>query len=203
MSQNKAKAKAKLLRPMSSTKPKKIPATVAKAVRGEIAAWSPNDANLDWEREVFDRIADMDPHSAIEVEKMPLEQMLWMRMMPNECHQNAHYYVANDPEQGWEHVLGWVPRPSAGSIVLEIHSVVRHKATGGYRCVTPFRDVTGGYHDRPILFLPDPALHFPVDADGNKSGLIMLNDKPLKMIGVRADPSSHMAHLHSLIGETV
>lgn len=121
---------------------------------------------------------------------VPDEILEYMRMKPQECHQNAHFYATRDPDA--HHVFGW--RPMGDVFVL--HSVIQKH--GQLLCVTPAAD--GDHFAFP--FIPDAKIEVVFGeedrASFHRSGYALIGG------GVRKDPkaiisvfSEHLAELNS------
>ncbi|WP_010161907.1 hypothetical protein [Sphingomonas sp. PAMC 26617] len=87
------------------------------------------------------------------VNRAPPDQLAYMRMEPQQCHQNAGAYVRLDPSGESRHVSGWWKR---GAIFF-FHSVILTQTK--LFCVTPHHDSS------PLEFAPDFEIAW-IEADG-------------------------------------
>lgn len=70
-------------------------------------------------------------------------ELAYMRMLPQQCHQNAGVYVRLDPTKESRHVSGWWKRGG----IFYFHSVILSHTK--LRCITPHAD------NSPLEFAPD------------------------------------------------
>jgi len=77
------------------------------------------------------------------IERLPADQLAYMKMQPQQCHQNAGVYARLDPTGESRHVSGWWKRGG----ILFFHSVVLTQTK--LRCITPYPDPS------PLEFAPD------------------------------------------------
>lgn len=80
------------------------------------------------------------------VPRFPDSALDYMRMEPQQCHQNASAYVRLDPTGTSRHIAGWWKRDG----ICYFHSVV--SGPQGLCCVTPHSDRS------PLQFAPDPEI---------------------------------------------
>ncbi len=85
--------------------------------------------------------------------RAPDHELAYMRMQPQQCHQNAAAYAKLDPSGTSRHISGWWQRGD----IFYFHSVVQ--VATGLHCITPFRDRD------PLQFAPDPEITW-LEADG-------------------------------------
>jgi hypothetical protein len=83
-----------------------------------------------------------------DISRVAAEQLRFMEMEPQQCHQNAAAYVKLDPSGASRHVWGWWKRGG----IFYLHSVVR--AQGKLLCVTPNED------NDPLKFAPDDEIEW-------------------------------------------
>jgi hypothetical protein len=97
-----------------------------------------------WEASVCNELRSQD---TLLVPRVPEDQLLEMRMPPNECHANARWYAENEPSGKTKAVTGWwVQWPN-----FVLHSVVEQD--GHLFCITP-----SATRERQIKFIPDPKI---------------------------------------------
>jgi hypothetical protein len=122
---------------------------------------------------------------AAEIKKLPVldigrgppEQLQWMRMRPQYCHDNALWMEANDPEKECRAVHGWAVKPG----IFILHSVIRQR--GDLVCVTP---TSMGVHEDSLYFVPDDRLVCKRMEGGQF--LFTREEYPVSF-GVRSDPA--------------
>jgi hypothetical protein len=133
----------------------------------------------EWEQKV---VAELQAAEPIWVERMPREQVDWMRMPPGKCHANAQWYEDNDPSKTFKAVAGWLVDPEGNYV---FHSVVSDGEN--YACITPSRA-----DPRPMFeFIPDPKVTwYDDDATGYRRAL---RDGGDIGAGVRSDPEKTIA----------
>ena len=104
----------------------------------ELERWM--EATSPDEEKLNDEIRALDFY---EISRAPDDVIAYMKMQPQQCHQNAGVYARLDPTGESKHVSGWWKR---GHIFF-FHSVILSKTK--LHCITP-------HHDRSRLtFAPD------------------------------------------------
>ena len=129
----------------------------------------------DWETSLVDEILDI---PIVHVPRMLRNQIDWMGMPSQRCHENAFWYEKNDPTNQTKAVTGWWFQ----GMEFILHSVVG--CDRQYRCITP----TDG-NDDVIHFRPDPKIEW-VSKDGHLAAL--RNGQEIG-IGVRPFPKFTIA----------
>lgn len=113
-----------------------------------------------WEAEMAAEVAALPVVRAV---RLPREEVAWMQMPANECHQNAQWYADHDESGTWKAVTGWITFADGigdGNYVL--HSVVFDGKI--YACLTPL-----SYDDiGEVEFKPDPRLVWRDADDGTR-----------------------------------
>jgi hypothetical protein len=144
----------------------------------EIDLWSFPVTN--WE---LATVKEIDRLPAITVHRVDAAKLESMRMKPRECHANARWLEANDPEAGTKRIIGWWPH--GGRHVL--HSIVNHR--GQYLCFTPVDERM--FPETRFEFVPDQKIEVREEngyssyfRDGQRIGR-----------GVRFDPVQALADL--------
>lgn len=77
------------------------------------------------------------------IRRAPDDQIAYMRMKPQQCHQNAASYARLDPSGESRHVSGWWKRGG----IFYFHSVILSRTR--LSCITPHRDGSA------VQFAPD------------------------------------------------
>lgn len=88
-----------------------------------------------------------------EFPRVPDEQIAYMGMLPQRCHENVGSYVRLDPHGESRHISGWWKRNG----IFYFHSVVLSQTE--LRCITPHPDPS------PLTFAPDYDIKW-VEAEG-------------------------------------
>lgn len=127
----------------------------------------------DWEKAVVASISQL---TIIMVERASDEQLAWARMKPQECHANARFMEANDPDGRTRQILGWWFQQ--GQYVL--HSVIKQGDT--LICVTPSPYNT----ENPFPFIPDDKIEVREEGDHY---VCYRKGQPIGP-GVRGDPET-------------
>jgi hypothetical protein len=111
-----------------------------------------------------------------EIRRVPDEQMAYMRMEAQRCHQNAAAYAKLDPSGESRQVSGWWKRGS----IFYFHSVVLSRTK--LHCITPHRDRAALQFapDFDILWLEADGL-MNADRRGSKPPYLV-RDSPEKVI---------------------
>lgn len=78
-----------------------------------------------------------------QIHRVPDAQLVYMKMEPQRCHQNAGAYVKLDPSGESRHLSGWWKRNG----IFYFHSVVLSQTT--LHCITPHGDRSA------LAFAPD------------------------------------------------
>ncbi len=100
----------------------------------------------DWEVSVVNEILEI---PVVYVPRLPRDEIDWMGMPPQHCHQNALWYEQNDPTNRTKSVTGWWLQ----GMEFILHSVIG--CDGQYRCITPT-----ARNDEEIQFFPDPKVEW-------------------------------------------
>jgi hypothetical protein len=103
-----------------------------------------------WESELVKEILRLPVYSVL---RMPIEDLKWMRMQPNECHSNTLFYEQKDPTKQSKSITGWWLQGTE----FILHSVVG--CEGQFRCITP--SASG---ETEIQFYPDSKIQW-IEAD--------------------------------------
>ncbi|MEG8030676.1 hypothetical protein QP179_03285 [Sphingomonas aurantiaca] len=119
-------------------------------------------------------VAEIEQLDSYIVHRYPKHMLDYMKMKPNECHANARFMEANDPEQKTKHVTGYWPQ--AGNYVL--HSVVLRE--GEMLCVTPLAINAPD----SFTFIPDFDIEWKQESDGYTAYRKGYKVEP----GLRSDP---------------
>lgn len=118
--------------------------------------------------------------SIVTVRRASPEELAFMRMPANSCHQNAWWYERNDPTGRSRAVTGWwVQWPD-----FVLHSVLQ--IDGNYICITPQY-----FDDGDFPFMPDPAIAW----EKREDKYIAKKEEYEIGIGVRLFPEFTMARL--------
>lgn len=104
-----------------------------------------------WEAALVEELLDADLEL---VPRMSPEDMAWMRMPANRCHENCWWYEAHDQTGGSKAVTGWWLQ----GLDFVLHSVI--VSDGRYCCITPSRA-----QEPEIYFIPDPKIEWIKETD--------------------------------------
>lgn len=104
-----------------------------------------------WEAALVEELLDENVEC---VPRVSPEDLAWMRMPANHCHQNCWWYEANDPTGRSRAVTGWWLQ----GLDFVLHSVM--EADGRYFCITPSMA-----QESEIYFIPDPELKWIREPD--------------------------------------
>ncbi|MBL0926014.1 MAG: hypothetical protein IBJ12_16300 [Sphingomonadaceae bacterium] len=108
-------------------------------------------APSEWEAALVEELLDAELEC---VPRMSTEDLAWMRMPANRCHENCWWYEANDPTGRSKAVTGWWLQ----GLDFVLHTVM--EADGRYCCITPSMA-----QEPEIYFIPDPKLEWIKEPD--------------------------------------
>lgn len=110
------------------------------------------------------------------ISRAPHDMIAYMRMVPQQCHQNAGVYARLDPSGESKHISGWWKRNG----IFYFHSVILNQ--GKMHCITPHSDRL------PLEFAPDFEIAW-TEADGKMNATrrgqlvpFLVRDFPEKVI---------------------
>lgn len=114
------------------------------------------------------------------IDRAPKDIIAYMKMKPQQCHQNAGVYARLDPTKQTRHVSGWWKRGG----IFYFHSVIL--ADGKLICITPHPDPA------QLQFAPDEEIKWH-EADGKMDSTrrgaevpFLVRDFPDKIIAAAA-----------------
>jgi hypothetical protein len=130
----------------------------------------------EWEKKTVSEIEQL---PIVQVRRYPDDALKWMKMPPQQCHENAAFMQKNDPGKSVSHITGWWIQ----SDCYVLHSVILREDQ--YSCVTPAPYETTNIFD----FVPDSKIVWRED------GLVRSAFRDNVMIGkgVRKNPVEHLA----------
>jgi len=124
------------------------------------------------------QIGQMKKHT---IQRVPPEQLAYMRMLPQECHQNCFSYVRLDPNKESRMLSGWW-YVDDGYVA---HSVVQNDT--GMFCITPHFNLVD-----TIEFIPDSQITWHEGPDGRATPL--RNGQPIPKV-LRTNPRKRIAQV--------
>ena len=153
-------------------------ASLRDVLLAEVDRWS--FPVTDWE---LATVKEIERLPVVTAHRMPAAQLEWMRMEPRECHANARFMEAKDPDRRMKQVIGWWPQGDH----YVLHSVVRNRL-GQYVCVTPVDAKL--VPDTQFDFVPDLTIEVREES-GVRS---CYRDGVQIGAGVRRDPAQSLAN---------